>query len=67
MFNGPNRIHDVILEDLVIRVLEDQAQLAAGVPVGREVGHAARADRVAGKLDVSLVGGQKPADDGGQR
>ena len=53
--------------DLVIRVLEDQAQLTAGVPVGREVGHAARADRVTGKLDVSLVGGQKPADDGGQR
>ena len=53
--------------DLVIRVLEDQAQLAAGVPVGREVGHAARANRVAGELDVSLVGGQKPADDGGQR
>ena len=53
--------------DLVIRVLEDQAQLAAGVPVGRKVGHAARADRVAGKLDVPLVGGQKPADDRGQR
>lgn len=33
--------------DLVVRVLEDQAQLAAGVPVGREVGHARRADRVA--------------------
>ena len=53
--------------DLVLRVLEDQPQLAAGAAVGVKVRDAGCKDLLAHKRDLASVRGEKPADDRGQR
>ena len=53
--------------DLVVGVLEHEAEGAAGAAVGRKVGRAALAHALSHELDVPLVRGQKPTDHRGER
>ena len=53
--------------NLVLGVLEDQPQLAAGSAVGIKVRDAGRKDLLAHKRDLASVWGEKPTDDRGQR